>query len=406
MPSYIYKVRDKAGQVIKGEMEAFDTTALRRKLDQRGYFIIEYSEKRTGESDIIARLFPGFKKAGPADIAVFTWQLYTMVDAGMTLVSSLRIIIKQTKNVGLKAVIVKICNRVEEGASFSSALSEHPQYFSRLYVQMVNAGEVGGVLDEMLRRLAVFLEGQAEIKGRVRSALIYPVLLLVISLCVAAFLIIYVLPKFAVVFQDMGGSMPLPTQILLMVSGLIKNYGFVGLFILAGLFIAYTRYVRTERGRLEADRIGLKLPVIGDLVTKTTIARFTQTLSILLSGGIPILVSLDVVTEVVGNKVVSKTLREVIASVKEGKPIAQPLEESGVFPDMVVNMIRVGEETGALDKMLNKIAEFYNKEVDEAIKTFTKVIEPLLVVFMTVVIGFIAISIFLPMADIMTHIRH
>lgn len=406
MVTYIYKVRDKSGQMLRGEMEASDMADLRKKLDEKGYFIIEYSKKGSGGTDILSRLFPVFKKVSSADISVFTWQLYTMVDAGLTLVNSLKIIIRQTKNERLREVIAKVCSRVEEGMSFSSALKEHPQFFSRLYVQMVNAGEVGGVLDEMLRRLAVFLEGQAEIRGRIRSALIYPVLLLAISLCVAVFLIIYVLPKFAVVFQDMGGAMPLPTQILLIISGIIQHYGYLGLFALTGLLIACNRYARTEKGRFEFDQLKLKLPIIGDLTSKATISRFTQTLSILLNGGIPILVSLDVVTEVVGNKVVAKALREVIASVKEGRPIAQPLEENKIFPDMVVNMIRVGEETGALDKMLNKIADFYNKEVDEAIKTFTKIIEPLLVVFMTFVIGFIAVSIFLPMADIMGRIQH
>ncbi|MBL7170464.1 MAG: type II secretion system F family protein [Candidatus Omnitrophica bacterium] len=382
-------------------MEASDGKDLRRKLDEKGYFIVEYSEKKPKQGIFSTDIFPGLGKVNLNDISILSWQLYTMLDAGLTLLSSLKIITNQTKNKSLRSAIGDVWHRVEEGASFSESLREHPRIFSRLYVQMVNAGEIGGVLDEMLRRLAVFYEGQAEISSRVKSALTYPILLMVVSVGVAIFLVTYVLPKFVIVFEDMGVTVPLPTQILLQISVFITYYWYIILAVAAGTFMIFRFYVGTKGGYFKFDQLKLKLPVIGNLISKTTISRFAQTLSILISGGIPVLTCLDVVTETIGNTVVAKALKDVCSSVGEGKTIAQPLAESKLFPEMVVNMVRVGEETGALDKMLAKIADFYNKEVDNAIKTFTALIEPLLIVFMAVVIGFIAISIFLPMADIM-----
>lgn len=401
MPIYLYKVRDNSGKVLQGQMEASDGKDLRRKLDEKGYFIVEYSEKKPKQGIFSTDIFPGLGKVNLNDISILSWQLYTMLDAGLTLLSSLKIITNQTKNKSLRSAIGDVWHRVEEGASFSESLREHPRIFSRLYVQMVNAGEIGGVLDEMLRRLAVFYEGQAEISSRVKSALTYPILLIVVSVGVAIFLVTYVLPKFVIVFEDMGVTVPLPTQILLQISVFITYYWYIILAVAAGTFMIFRFYVGTKGGYFKFDQLKLKLPVIGNLISKTTISRFAQTLSILISGGIPVLTCLDVVTETIGNTVVAKALKDVCSSVGEGKTIAQPLAESKLFPEMVVNMVRVGEETGALDKMLAKIADFYNKEVDNAIKTFTALIEPLLIVFMAVVIGFIAISIFLPMADIM-----
>jgi type IV pilus assembly protein PilC len=324
-----------------------------------------------------------------------------MLDAGLPLVNSLKVIVNQTRNEKLRNVITDVYHRVEEGTSFSESLKEHPEVFSRLYIQMVNAGEVGGVLDEMLRRLAVYYEGQAEIRARIKSALTYPILLLVISLSVVIFLVTYVLPKFIIVFEDIGATIPLPTQILLNLSTFIVNYWYGFLLIAVGCFIGYKIYTSKEIGRFKLDQFKLRLPIIGEFIKKTTISRFAQTLSILLSGGIPILTSLEVVIDTVGNTVVAKALQEVSARVGEGKSIAQPLGENEVFPEMVVNMIRVGEETGAIDKMLDKIADFYNRELDNTIRTFTTLIEPLLIVLMAVLIGFIAISIFLPITDLM-----
>jgi type IV pilus assembly protein PilC len=405
MPVYIYKVRDKSGRIMQGQMDAANDRELRKKLDERGYFIIEYADKSAKKDILSIEILPSFNSVKMIDISVFSWQLFTMLDAGLPLVRSLKTIVNQTNNPRFKAVISDTCRRVEEGSSFSDALKQHPKVFSKLFVQMVNAGEVGGVLDEMLKRLAQYYERQAEIKSKMTSAMIYPTLLLTVSAVVIVFLITVVLPQFATIFRDIGARVPPPTQFLLSLSVIIKSYWQVVILILAGIFFFLRLYTLTEKGRYDLDLFIIQLPVIGGLVKKSITARFTQTLSTLVSGGIPILTALDVVTDTIGNMVVAKVLRHVAARVEEGKPIAQPLEESKLFPDMVVNMIKVGEDTGALEKMLDKISDFYDKEVNAAIEGFTKLIEPLMMVVMAVIIGFIAISIFLPLADLMTSLR-
>jgi len=405
MPYYTYRVRDKAGRTLQGEVEASDDRDLRKKLDEKGYFIIDFAVKKSGLSFLSMSIPFLSGGVGLKDLALISWQLYTMLNASLTLVSSLKIISKQAKNPTLASVISRVCQRVEEGSSFSQALAEFPRVFPRLMVQMVNAGEVGGVLDEMLRRVAVYYESQAHIRSRIRSAMIYPTILLFVSLSVVVFLVVVVLPQFTQIFREIGASIPWCTQILLDISAFLKKYGVVAAMIPVGLWVLYRQLTATRQGRYQIDLWKLQIPVVGDLVKKALTARFTQTLSTLVSGGIPILTSLDVVTETVGNAAMARVFKESAVRVGEGKPLSQPLEESALFPDMVVNMIRVGEETGALDKMLEKISEFYNREVDNAIEEFTKLIEPILMVLMAGLIGFIAVSIFLPMADLMKNVQ-
>jgi len=401
MPAFTYKVRDKVGKVVQGKMDAINNKDLRKKLDEQGYFIIEYSEVKDKKDILLEDVLPIGKKVTDNDLSVFSWQLFTMLNAGLPLLNALKILEKQIKNPTLKRALNDVWRRIEEGNSFSESLREHPRIFSRLYVQMINAGEVGGVLDEMIKRLAIFHETQAQTKAKITSAMIYPVILFTISIAVVLFLIMYVLPQFAAVFNDMDVVIPVPTQILIVLSSIIVSNWYILVALPIGLFFIYKIYSSTRIGRLNIDQIKINLPLVGDIIRKTTAARFTQTLSTLLSGGIPILTALEVVTETIGNMVVVKALRGVMAMVGEGKSIAKPLSECKVFPDMVVNMIGVGEETGALDKMLEKVAEFYDREVNNSIEIFTKLIEPVLIVVMTMVIGFIAICIFLPMTDIM-----
>lgn len=401
MTTYDYKVRDRDGKVLKGSMEASDAKDLRKKLDDNNYFIIEYAEKKSGTGILNQNLFSFSSKVKMEDISAFSWQLYTMLNAGVTLTNTLSIIENQTKNTFLKSVFRSVNQSVEEGLSFSDALREHPNVFSKLYVQMINAGEVGGALDEMLKRMAFYYEDQAKVRSRVRLALIYPTFLISVSLIVVCFLVTYVLPRFKFIFDDMGLMIPWSTRLLLDLSAFLNGNWFVILAAFVGAVFMLKAYLSTYAGKFQFDAIKLNTPIIGDLIRKTTAARFTQTLSILVSGGIPILTSLDVVTEVIDNLIVVKVMKDVSSMVGEGKTISKPLGDSGIFPEMVVNMIRVGEETGALEEMLTKVSEFYNREVDNAIETFTKLIEPCLIVLMTVVIGFIAVSIFLPMADLM-----
>jgi type IV pilus assembly protein PilC len=405
MPRYIYRVRDKYGKVLEGTLEAQDGKELRKKLDARGYFVIEYSEKRSAEF-LPADLFSFKKKVTYTDISIFSWQLYTMVNAGLPLLSALKIIINQITNERMKEVLIEIHKKVEEGSAFSETLKEHPRIFSRLYVQMVHAGEVGGVLDNLLLKLALFYENQAEVKERIRSAMIYPMVLGVICVGVIVFMITFVLPRFAVVFEDIGAEVPPVTQVLMGLGGLLRSYWYVFFIAFGILGVFVSNFIKTEAGRYSFDKLMLNLPGIGNLVRKTTASQFTQILAVMVAAGIPILTTLEVVTDTLENKVIIKALHDVTARVGEGKSIAQPLAESGVFPDMVVNMIHVGEETGSLEEILTKVSDFYNREVDSAIKAFTKVIEPVMIVFMTIVIGFISVSIFLPLTDIMEGVHY
>jgi len=401
MTVYIYKVRDKAGKLIAGEMEAVDAPEFRKKLDTKGWFIVEYSEKEAKKMVDLAKLISIQPRVNFKVVSVFTWQLYTMLNAGLPLVQSLKTIERQLKNVKLKSVILDVAQRVEKGSALSDALSKHPSVFSQLYVQMVSAGEVGGVLDEILRSLANYLETQSVIHSKIKSALIYPIVLIMATMGVTIFLVTYVLPKFALVFSDIGVATPLPTQLLLSLSDMLIQKWYVFLILtVAGIF-TFISYLRTKMGRYYFDQYALRVPIIGDLIRKAIAVQFTQTLSTMVSAGIPILTALDVVKSTIRNTYVTKVLEDVSVWVGEGKSIARPLEESKIFPEMVINMIHVGEETGSLDKMLSKVADFYNREVDSAIDAFTKLIEPVLIVIMTVVIGFITTAIFLPMADIM-----
>ncbi len=405
MPLYLYKVRDKSGHVLQGQLDAVDGRELRRKLDEREYFIIDYQEKRNKKSFLEIQILPNFRRVGLLDIAVFSWQMYTLLDAGLTLVTSLKVLIVQTKNEKFKNVLSRVCQRVEEGSTLTDALKEHPRVFSRLYVQMVNAGEVGGVLSEMINRLAVFYERQAEIRSKLLPALVYPGILLFISTTVIVFLIVIVLPQFANIFREIGVPIPIPTQILLSTSLVIQKYWVVWILAMVILVALIRLYISSEKGRYHYHAFLLKIPLVGNLIKKAIAVQFTQTLSTLSASGIPILTSLDVVTDTIDNKVVVKALKAVAASVEEGKPMTQPLEKSGLFPEMVVSMIRVGEETGSLENMLDKISDFYYKDVNVAIDGFTKMVEPILMMSMAIIIGFIALSIFMPMANLLQNIR-
>jgi len=400
MPRYRYKVRDVNGNVVRGRMVANDAKDLRRKLDEKNYFIIEYSAPGPGKG--LAREIRLFKsKVTHKDLSVFCWQLYTMLDAGLTLVKALKIIEHQTRIPAFRSIINRVGRRIEEGSSFSDALREHRGTFSQFFVQMVSAGEVGGVLDDIIHKLAVYYENQDEVRNKIRSAMTYPVLLFTASVAVIIFLITYILPKFVSVFESIGARIPAVTKVLLMSGDFLKNNGLLVTGVLAGAVIFFWSYSRTPLGRYNIDQLKLTLPVVGDLHRKMAAAQFSQTLASLISGGIPILTALKVVTETIDNEVVVSAINEVAVRVGEGKTIAVPLEEVGIFPEMVVNMIRAGEETGALDKMLSKVAVFYEREIGQITETFTKMIEPLLIVFMTVVVGLIGVSIFIPMTDIM-----
>ena len=340
------------------------------------------------------------------DIVIFTRQFATMIDAGLPLVQALEILSKQTENKRLAQTITEVKGDVESGFTYADALRKHPRMFNDLYVNMVAAGESGGILDTILNRLAGYIEKAMKLKSQVKSAMVYPLVVVTIAVLVIWVIMVKVVPTFARMFSQLGGVLPLPTRIIVGLSGFLAGIG--GILVLLGIiglvtFIVFFR--RTDNGRLITDRIMLKLPVLGVLLKKVAVAKFTRTLGTLVGSGVPILEGLDITAKTSGNKVLELAVQEVRKAVSEGKTIAEPLSQAKVFPPMVTQMISVGESTGAIDTMLNKIADFYDDEVDAAVSALTSMLEPVLMVFLGGTIGFIVVAMYLPIFKLMTLIH-
>jgi type IV pilus assembly protein PilC len=345
-------------------------------------------------------------KVKDKDIVVFTRQFATMIDAGLPLVQALEILSKQTVNKTLAKATSEVKTDVEGGSTYADALKKHPRIFSELYVNMVAAGEAGGILDTILNRLAQYIEKAMKLKKKVKGAMIYPSVIISVAIVVITVIMVFVIPTFARMFTQFGGILPLPTRIIIEASNFLGGIG--GLILLAiiiGIGISIAQFRRTERGRFITDAMLLKLPVVGILLRKVAIAKFTRTLGTLVGSGVPILESLEITAKTSGNKVVEKSVYEVRKAISEGKTLAEPLAKSKVFPPMVTQMIAVGESTGAIDTMLNKIADFYDEEVDIAVANLTSMIEPILMVFLGVTIGFIVVSMYLPIFKLITLIK-
>lgn len=336
------------------------------------------------------------------DIAVFTRQFATMIDAGLPLVQCLEILSTQSENKSMSSALKDIRQDVESGATFTDALRKHPKVFNDLYVNMVAAGEAGGILDTILNRLAAYIEKAMKLKAKVKAALVYPGVIVSVAVIVVTVLLVWVIPVFAQMFTDMGGTLPLPTRIVMGTSDAVRgNIIFVIIAIIL-LIVGLKYFYKSEKGKRMVDSLLLKAPVFGSLIRKVAVAKFTRTLSTLISSGVPILDGLEIVSRTAGNKVVEDALMVTRQSISEGKTIADPLGKSKVFPPMVVQMISVGEATGALDAMLSKIADFYDEEVDNAVATLTSMLEPMLMVFLGVVVGFIVIAMYLPIFQMAT----
>ncbi len=349
---------------------------------------------------------PMMGKPKDKDLVIFTRQFATMIDAGLPLVQALEILSQQTENKTLAKVIGEVKTDVESGSTFADALKKHPRIFSELYANMVAAGEAGGILDTILNRLAQYIEKAMKLKKKVKGALIYPSVIVSVAVLVIVVIMIFVIPTFAKMFTQLGGILPLPTRIVIGMSNFLGGIG--GLIILAciiGIIISIVQIRRTEKGKYAIDVIVLKLPIFGILLLKVAIAKFTRTLGTLVSSGVPILDSLDITAKTAGNKVIEKSVYEVKKGVAEGKTLAEPLKMAKIFPPMVTQMISVGESTGAVDNMLNKIADFYDDEVDNAVANLTAMMEPLLMVFLGVTIGFIVVSMYLPIFKLITLIK-
>jgi type IV pilus assembly protein PilC len=393
MPVFKYTGKTRSGTVQKGEIEANDRNAAVAVLRQKQILVTSIKPR---PKDIELKI-PGFGgKISEKDIVVFTRQLATMIDAGLPLVQCLDILSRQATNKQFATTLGQIKTDVESGDTFADALRKHPKVFTDFYTNMIEAGEAGGILDTILNRLAVYLEKARALKGKVKSAMVYPSAIIGIAILVIVFLMIYVIPVFAEMFDSFGGTLPAPTKLVMDASAFTQAYilYFVPVVII-GIFL-FKRFYRTENGKRLVDSMMLKAPVVGPLIQKVAVAKFTRTLGTLVSSGVPIIDGLQITARTAGNKVVEDAVLSIISSVKEGQTIADPLSKQNIFPPMVVQMIEVGENSGALDLMLNKIADFYDEEVDAAVSALTSLLEPALMVFLGVTIGFVVVAMYLP----------
>jgi type IV pilus assembly protein PilC len=395
-----YRARDRSGGIHAGMMEGSSSAAVASALREKGYVPLRVDEKRTSALDKQLSI-PGFKKkVKPKEVAIFSRQLATMVNSGLTLVRSLTILEEQTENPLFCKIISQVRQHVEQGSSLSSALDSYSGTFNHLYVSMIRAGEVGGALDETLVRLADTLESSVRLRSKVKSAMAYPIVVLSLIVLIVSGMLLFVVPIFKNMYDDLGGSLPLPTQMLINVSGFLTTFWWLFLGLAVGGITAFRRWKSSDAGKVSWDRLKLRAPIFGKLVQKVAISRFARTFSVLSRTGVPVLQALDIVAATAGNALVGEAINDVQASVKRGESLAGPLSRHEVFPPMVTHMMAVGEETGALDTMLSKVADFYDNEVDDTVSALTSLIEPLLIVVMGVAVGGILIALYLPMFNI------
>jgi len=397
MPVYIWKGRNSAGEKRKGEVEAPDQAGALAQIKRFRLTDVVIKEKPKDLLENIALFKPGVTGK---DIVIFTRQLSTMINAGLPLVQGLEILEKQQENPTFRKALSEIRSDVEAGSTLADSMRKKPKIFDNLFTNMIEAGETGGILDTILSRLAVFMEKSMALKKKIKGAMTYPTVCLAISLIILVIILVFVIPVFSKMFQDFGSTLPVPTQIVVSMSEFFKGniiYLMIGLFML--IFVIKKIY-STQKGRLAIDKGLLSAPVIGMLLRKVAVAKFTRTLSTMLQAGVPILEALQVVAKTAGNKIIENAVFRVGDAIAEGRPLADPLEESGVFPNMVIQMINVGESVGALDAMLEKIADFYDAEVDQAVDNLTAMIEPFMMVFLGGMIGGLVVAMYLPIFKI------
>jgi type IV pilus assembly protein PilC len=399
MPSFEWKGRDRAGRPQGGVLVADSKDAVLAVL--RRQQIVPITVKEKGKEIALPKLRRGINEK---TLAIFTRQFSVMIDAGLPLVQCLQILGEQQDNKAFQRIVLQVREDVESGSSLANAMKKHPQAFSELYVNMVAAGEAGGILDTILQRLATYIEKAARLKAQVKAAMIYPISVISIAMLVVYIILWKVIPVFGALFTSLGAELPLPTRVVVALSKFIGRFWWLIVGLVVAGVIAIRRYYATEQGRLVIDSLLLKAPILGSVLRKIAVARFCRTLGTLLSAGVPVLESLDITARTSGNAVIERSILEVRKAVEEGKNLADPLKTTNQFPPMVVQMISVGEATGAMDTMLGKIAEFYEDEVDTAVAGMMKLIEPILIFFLGVVIGGIVIAMYLPMFDLISKI--
>lgn len=405
MPLFDYRGRDRTGKLVTGSAEAENPTVLLERLRIQGYFIFEVKKKRERKRVFSFRIFPGKRRVGSGELVIFCRKFATMISAGLPILNSLNFLIEQAENGALKETLIRIRNGVEEGRSFSVALGEESQTFSPLFINTVKSGEIGGNLDLVLEKLAFYLEEEADLRNKVKSALFYPVILLFMATALVAFLTSFVLPKFAVIFEEANVPLPLPTLFLLGISRVFRHYWFIVLLSGLGLFFPIRTYLRTNRGRRWFDSVKLNLPILGKFFRNLLSAQFSSTLEMLTVSGISLFASLQVVKKVLNNRLAEEALERIIIGVTAGKSFSRLLAEEPLFPKMVSQMCLVGEESGRLEDMLKKISIFFTREVDYAIKKLTVLIEPVILVVLGGVVLLIASSIFLPLFGLIKTIQ-
>lgn len=393
MPVFLWEGRARGDQVRKGEMEAVSEQDVRSTLTRQGITPVKVKKKPKDILENVAFLQPKVKQQ---DIIIFCRQFSTMIDAGLPIIQCLDILQSQQENVSFKKMLRSIKESVESGQTLAEALKKYPEHFDTLFVNMVAAGEAGGILDVILRRLSAYMEKAAKLKAQVKGAMTYPLVTIAIAILVVAVILIFVIPVFQEMFADFGAALPAPTLMVVAMSEFVQAriLHIIGFIFLSSW--AFRRFYRTEKGRALIDNAMLKLPVIGILIRKVAVARFTRTMSTMLASGVAILEALDIVAKTAGNKTIETAIYKVRSGIAEGQTIAEPLLQTGVFPPMVCSMIAVGESTGAIDTMMEKIADFYEEEVDQAVDNITALIEPFMLVFLGVTIGGLVISMYLP----------
>ncbi|MCX7017933.1 MAG: type II secretion system F family protein [bacterium] len=405
MPEYTYEALDKGGKQVRGVIEASGEEVIIEKLRNMGYYPLNVilSKRSGGSVDVLA--LPGlraiFHRVKTKHVMTFTRQLATLIDAGLPIIRSLNILTEQVESAVFKEKIKQIAQDIEQGSSLSEAMAKHPKVFDKLYVSMVRAGEIGGVLEAVLNKIAEFLEKRQFIIGKVRSAMMYPLIVMTMALGIVGFILLFIIPKFKAIFEMLGNAeLPWLTQVLIDASQILAHDTIWVILGIGVVIFIFKKINQTKEGKYAFDRIKLKIPVFGMLIRKSSIVRFASTLATLITSGVPILQAIDIVRETSGNEVVTRAMDTVHTSVKEGETIHEPLSRCKVFPPLVVHMVAVGEETGAIDQMLLKVAEAYEREVDDTVNALTSILEPVMIVFLGALVGVIVIALYLPIFNI------
>jgi type IV pilus assembly protein PilC len=405
MPTtYAYRVRDRQGKLLGGTLEAENEQAVVAKLRQLGYAPVSIEAEKSAGLKAEVRL-PGSGRVKFKDLAVFSRQFATMINSGLSLLRALTILGEQTANKRLAQIVVLVRAEVEKGVSLSAAMAKHPKAFNRLYVSMVRAGEVGGFLDQVLVKVAETFEKEVALAGKIKSAMTYPVVVFIMVLGIVAAMLVFIVPTFQSLYESLGGKLPLPTQLLINASNILRRFFLLVLLAVGLLVFGFRRWKATQRGRSLVDKFKLKVKVFGPLFHKTALSRFSRTLSTLIRSGVPILQALEIVGETVNNAVISRAVHDVQGSVREGESLATPLSKHATFPPMVVRMMAVGEETGALEVMLAKVADFYDQEVEAAVASLTSLIEPILTAVMGAAVGGMVIALYMPLFNIINLVK-